>query len=103
MTTYNVKIDPDAIVDIQEIKKWYNDIQGGLGNKFRNIVMEQIKSLKNDPQIYAIRYKEIRCMIVKQFPYMVHFYINEDNKLVEVLAVISTDRNPDIWNRKTKR
>lgn len=65
--------------------------------------MEQIKSLKNDPHSYSVRYKEIRCMLVKPFPYMVHFYINENNKLVEVLAVISNDRNPEIWNKKTKR
>lgn len=28
---------------------------------------------------------------------MVHFYINEETKIVEVLAVFSTDRNPENW------
>ena len=32
---------------------------------------------------------------------MVHFYINIENGTVEVLAVISTDRNPKIWEEKT--
>jgi hypothetical protein len=36
-------------------------------------------------------------MIMKKFPYMVHFYVNDQNNVVEVLAVLSTDRNPKNW------
>jgi|GEM_PF-1905738 len=32
---------------------------------------------------------------------MVHFYIDERNNIVEVLAVISTYQNPEIWIGKT--
>ena len=39
-------------------------------------------------------------MNIKKFPYLVHFYINEEETSVEVLAVISTDRNPKIWTEK---
>jgi hypothetical protein len=42
-------------------------------------------------------------MLIKKFPYMVHFYINEETNVVEVLAVISTLRNPKIWEEKTAR
>lgn len=34
---------------------------------------------------------------------MVHFYINIENNTVEVLAVISTDRNPKNWEEKTAK
>jgi len=34
---------------------------------------------------------------------MVHFYINDENNTIEVLAVISTDRNPRIWLEKTSK
>lgn len=33
---------------------------------------------------------------------MVHFYINPNAYTVEVLAVISTARDPEIWEEKTK-
>ena len=42
-------------------------------------------------------------MSIKKFPYMAHFFINDENNTVEVLAVISTDRNPKIWEEKTSR
>jgi hypothetical protein len=101
MNKYKVKIEPEALADIQEITDWYNEAQAGLGGRFQKAAIKQINTLSNDPQIYAIRYKEIRCVVIKKFPYMVHYYINNENNTVEVLAVISTDRNPKIWQEKT--
>ena len=98
---YKVKIEPDALADIQDITDWYNEAQTTLGKRFQDTAIKQINSLSKNPQIYTIRYKEIRCMLVKKFPYMVHFYINEVSNSVEVLAVISTSRNPNIWEEKT--
>lgn len=102
MKNYEVKIDPEALVDIQNITNWYNEAQSGLGSRFLDSAIKQITSLSKDPHIYAVRYKDIRCMIVKKFPYMVHFFINQENKTVEVMAVIGTSQNPKIWNDKTK-
>ena len=101
MKRYKVKIDPEALADIQEITEWYNEPETKTGKRFQETTIKQIDSLSKDPQIYSIRYKDIRCMLVKKFPYMVHFYINEVTKDVEVLAVISTHRNPKIWEEKT--
>lgn len=103
MKKYKVKIEPEALADIQEITNWYNEAQAGIGKRFQKTAIKQINSLNKDPQIYAIRYKEIRCVLVKNFPYMAHFYINDANNTVEVFAVISTDRNPKIWQEKTNK
>ncbi len=40
-------------------------------------------------------------MVVKKFPYMVHYHINDEDHTVEILAVISTYQNPKIWEKKT--
>jgi plasmid stabilization system protein ParE len=103
MKKYKVRIEPEALADIQEITDWYNDAKAGLGKRFQNKAIKQINSLNKNPQIYAFRYNEIRCILVKKFPYMVHFYINDENNTVEVLSVISTDRNPKIWKEKTSK
>lgn len=98
---YKVKIEPNALVDIQDITDWYNKAKTGLGKRFQKAVVNQINRLNMNPHVYAIRYEQIRCMLVKKFPYMVHFYINEDSKTIEVLAIINTDRDPKIWLEKT--
>lgn len=97
---YKVKIEPQALTDIQEITNWYNEKKTGLGKRFQTSVVKQIDGLCKNPHVCAIRYKEIRCLLVKKFPYMVHFYISEESKTIEILAVISTSRNPKIWTVK---
>lgn len=103
MKKYKVKVEPEALSDIQEITDWYNKAQAGLGERFQKTTIKHINSLNKDPQIYAVRYKEIRCVLIKKFPCMAHFYINDENNSVEVLAVISTNRNPKIWQEKTNK
>ena len=103
MKKYKVKIESEALDDIQEITDSYNEQKANLGKRFQNTTIKQINSLRQDPQIYALRYNEVRCMILKKFPYMVHFFINQENNSVEVLAVISTERNPKIWRMKTSK
>jgi mRNA-degrading endonuclease RelE of RelBE toxin-antitoxin system len=100
---YNIKIEPEALTDIQDITNWYNEQQFGLGGRFQKTAIKQIDCLNKNPHIYAIRYKQIRCVLVKKFPYMVHFFINDDTNTVEVLSVISTSRNPKIWLEKTNK
>ena len=103
MKKYFVRIEPEALNDIQKITDWYNEQQAGLGGRFKKTVIQQINSLKKDPHIFVIRYKEIRCVLVKKFPYMTHFFINGENNIVEVIAVISTDRNPKIWTERISK
>ena len=103
MKKYRVKIEAEALSDIQSITDWYNETQTGLGKRFQETAINQINSLNINPQIYAIRYKEIRCLNVKKFPYMVHFYINDETLTTEILAVISTSQNPKIWEEKTNK
>lgn len=103
MKKYKVKIEPEALTDIQDITNWYNLAQAGLGERFLNTTIRQINSLNKAPQIYAIRYNEIRCMAITKSPYLVHFHIIDENNTVAVLAVISTDRNPKIGEEKTSK
>jgi len=103
MKKYKIKIEPEALADIQTITAWYNEAQTRLGERFQKTVISHINSLNKNPQICAIRYKEIRCVLIKKFPYMVHFFINDENNTVEILAIISTDRDPNIRLEKTNK
>ena len=94
---YSVKVDTDALLDIQEVTDWYNEQVSGLGSRFQKQVKIQINSLKINPNGYGIRYGDVRCMLIKKFPFLVHFTVDETNLFVEVFAIIHTSRNPKIW------
>ncbi len=70
MPKFKVKIDPDALVDIQESTDWYNKQLAGLGTKFQKQVKQQINSLKSNAENYSICYNDVRCMIIKDFYFL---------------------------------
>jgi hypothetical protein len=102
MQSFKIIVDTDVSVDIKEIVGWYNQHGEHLGPRFKKTVKDQIKTLRFSATSYMIRYKEIRCMPLNDFPFMVHFAVDESKKSAIVLAIIHTSRNPDIWEEKTK-
>lgn len=73
MKKYKLKIEPEALADIQEITDWYNEQQAGLGKRFQDTAIKQINSLSKDPQIYAIRYiKKSLISRVLLPPFIIH-------------------------------
>jgi mRNA-degrading endonuclease RelE of RelBE toxin-antitoxin system len=97
MILYKIKIYTGALQDIQETTDWYNFKSQGLGTRYQSQVKRQINSLKNNPFLFAVRYTNVHCMLIKKFPFVVHFTINKKHSLVEVFAVYHTSRNPKIW------
>lgn len=102
MSIYKIYIDIDALKDIQDATDWYNEQLPTLGSRFQKQVKSQINSLKKNAHVYAIRYENVRCMLVKHFPFLVHFTVNERHKTVNIFAVFHTSRNPQIWTHRTR-
>jgi plasmid stabilization system protein ParE len=100
MSEYKITIDPEALQDIQDATDWYNEQLAGLGGHFQKQVKIQISSLKKNAGAYPVRYEDVRCMLIKRFPFLVHYTFNERRKNVEVFAVLHTSRNPRIWSER---
>jgi len=100
MPVYQISIDPEALQDIQDATDWYNEQLEGLGGHFQKQVKTQISLLKKNAGTYSVRYQDVRCMLIKRFPFLVHFKISEKQKVVEVFAVLHTSRSPRIWSER---
>lgn len=50
--------------------------------------------------LFRVRYAETRCVLIKRFPFLIYFVVNEEKGVGEVLAVYHTSRNPKIWLSK---
>jgi hypothetical protein len=67
-----------------------------LGKKFTKEVRDIVLYIKQDPQAFSIRYNEVRTAVLKVFPFMVHYSMDESNKtliITAVLLVVSSDIN----------
>ena len=95
---YSINIEPEAVDDIQKAVDYYNSKKTGLGKKFYNKIDKSLNYLKKYCYSFSIRYDDIRCMPLKNFPYMIHYIIQEKpRKSVSVIAVFSTYENPEKW------
>ena len=100
--TFRILYNPEVYDDLKEAIDWYEERQPGLGNKFLATAKKQINSLRNSALQYSVRYDDVRCMPLKNFPYMVHFRVNIHANSVKVEAVINTWRNPVQWKVRSK-
>ena len=91
---YLIKINKRALNDIQKALNYYDKIDTSIGDKFQKNLDKVIADITNNP-FYQIRYSDVHCMLVKKFPYMIHFQVNEKKNTVIIRAIINTSKNPD--------
>jgi toxin ParE1/3/4 len=60
---------------------------------FITILKETYSILEENP-FSRIRYKNIRAVKIKKFPYLIYFVINETNSTVRILSCFHNKRNP---------
>ena len=101
---YRLIVDPIVNLDLIDTIDWYNKAQPGVGIKFFKQVQVVFKRLQKNPLAFSIRYKTNRTALVKKFPYMIHYFVDNENRNVVVISVLHTSRDPKIWiERNLKR
>jgi hypothetical protein len=86
----------EVLLDVRDAKKWYKEQQEGLEKRFAKDVKECISRLQKDPFHYEIRYKQVRLAHCAVFPFSIHFYINDADKQLVIIAIVHQHRHPDI-------
>ncbi|MEO5651116.1 MAG: type II toxin-antitoxin system RelE/ParE family toxin [Ginsengibacter sp.] len=78
---YKTIILPLAKSDIKEAALWYNKQRQGLGKRFTQQVRSKVKTIKVNPHAYSIRYDNVHTASIDIFPFMIHFVIEEEQKI----------------------
>lgn len=94
MRAFKSVLDPRAIRDIQEAIDYYDEQEIGLGEIFEETVHQHIIKLEQIP-FFQERYDSVRCLPISKFPYMLHYTVDEESKLITVYGVINTYLHPD--------
>jgi len=90
---YKYHIIPPAREEFRLAREWYRQQQvPGLSNRFAQSVKNCIVTIRQNPFVYAARYKNVRIAHTTKFPYAVHFYLEGD--LIIITAIIFQGRNP---------
>lgn len=81
--------------DVRNAASWYDRQQPGLGRRFTHAIRSKLILIGENPYLYAVRYRKTRTALLRYFPFMIHFNINEQQRAVVVLGVWHTSQDPD--------
>lgn len=90
---YSIIVSPRAQLEIENAIGYYAQDSADAPLHFVTALKDTYKTLSVNP-FFRIRYKNIRAMRVKKFPYMLYFVINESKNTVRVLSCFHGKRNP---------
>lgn len=97
---YSLNYFDDALQDAKDAKAWYKEQQSGLDKQFANSIKSTILFVQRNPFAFAVRYRNIRVAFPKKFPYGIHFYIDEKNQQIIIIAITHNKRNPKLTTRR---
>ena len=78
----------DAIV-------YFENEREGLGSRFLSAVQDAVTHIQQHPQASPIILQDIRCKVLRRFPYNIIFSIKPDR--IRILALASQKRRPFYW------
>jgi plasmid stabilization system protein ParE len=89
---YQLIITNKAIKDTENARNWYNQQKENLGFKYLDHIFECFEDIKKRPFIYPARYNSTREMVVRKYPYLIIFTVEED--YIFVLRVFPCKMDP---------
>ena len=80
---------PLVRIDLIEAKSYYNLINADLSKQFLLRVKQSKNSIAKNPLYFPIKYENnVRTALLRQFPYHIHFFIDEARNRIVILAVV---------------
>ena len=89
---YKLTLQREAILDMHEAFKWYEEQKKGLGYSFIEEVENCFEKIRKNPTFYGLLNKWVRRIKVNGFPYLVIYETDRDQIFVN--SVWHTNRRP---------
>ncbi len=91
---YKVIVSPRAQKELENAIDYYALYSADAPKSFILSIKETYTLLGINP-FFRVKYKNIRAIKIKKFPYSLFFVINKDNNTVRILSCFHNKRNPD--------
>ena len=95
---YSIELSEEAEIDFDKSYEYYSEDSPKVADAFFKRVNLSLENIKQNPFSYPEVYKEIRKYVVKKFPFVIYYLIEDYS--IKVIALFHTSRNPEIWNER---
>ena len=80
---------PFVRIDLIEAKSYYYSINADLAKQFLFQVKQTKNSIAKNPLHFSVKYdNKVRTALLSQFPYHIHFFIDENRKQIIILSIV---------------
>ncbi len=93
-------IRPAVKTDISEAAEYYKNISPDLARQFILRIREAKDYVARSPLGFQLKYNQVRTLLLKQFPYHIHFIIDDAKMQIIILVVIHAYRNPIDYSKR---
>ncbi len=93
--SYRLIIRKRAGLHLYDTYEWYEQKRASLGSEFLLSVEAALNAIQQNPYLFSVRFKNVRCALTPRFPYGI-FYIIDGDKII-VISVFHLSRNPKLW------
>ena len=98
--SYSIVNRPAVRTDIINATNYYKNINPELAKQFLFRIREAKAYINHSPLSFQIKYNHVRTLLLKQFPYHIHYIIDETNQVIVIIAIIHAYKNTaDYSNR----
>ena len=98
--SYSFLNRPNVRTDIINATDYYKNINPELAKQFLFRIREAKAYIARSPLGFQIKYNLVRTLLLKQFPYHIHYLIDDTQKQIIILAVIHAYKNPTDYSNK---
>ncbi len=85
----------EAELDVSDIVSYYEIVDVSCIKELFIDIKKIEKYILSNPELYAIRYKKIRRVNLKKFPFSFFYFLEKDK--VVILRVLHQTRDPKFW------
>ena len=91
---FSFKFLPIAEDNIEEATDYYANISLKVVKSFNKQLDLSINRIVINPY-FQKRFKNVRALPVKKFPYIIFYEVNDEEKVIYILSVFCTHQNPE--------
>jgi plasmid stabilization system protein ParE len=98
--SYTFKNRPALEYDILDIVEHYKIINPKLAIDVLDRIEEAKGYIEKFPLAFQIKYNNVRTVLLKQFPYHIHYIVDDAKKQVIILGIIHAYKNPKDYSNR---
>ncbi len=97
--TLEIRVRPEAELDLEDAAIWYERQSTGLGRQFLDEALASLSSIAESPLLYPLIHRNTRRALMRRFPFGVYFRI--DQHALVIVAIIHGSRDPRRWKSRS--